>query len=236
MTGRLPPVDPGDYDTLRAIRTCYPPIDLFEDLTLDPLEWQALIALEMLTNPRIRDETGDISLVAPEDRVSGDGASVIMAAFTHPPVTQDRRFNRIGTGAYYAALSPETAIREVAYHLQRELEDFGAAADDIQYRLYKASIHGPFADIKNRPMSDPVYSPEDYSASNRLADSVRGTEMSGLIYNSVRHPGGVNIACFRPRRIGRRQMPIQTRHINIHWNGSAVTHWFDYQTADQYRI
>ena len=37
---------------------------------------------ESLTNPRLRDEVGDIRLMPPEDRVYGDGASWIMAAFT----------------------------------------------------------------------------------------------------------------------------------------------------------
>ncbi len=32
-----------------------------------------LYAVESLTNPRLRDEVGDIHLVSPEDRVYGDG-------------------------------------------------------------------------------------------------------------------------------------------------------------------
>ena len=67
----------------RIIASRHPPIDLFERLTPDPAIWEALIALEELTNPRVRDEVGDIALVAPEDRVSGPGASYVMASFTH---------------------------------------------------------------------------------------------------------------------------------------------------------
>ena len=59
----------------RIIASRYPPIDLFERLTDDPAVWDALIALEQLTNPRVRDEVGEIALVAPEDRVAGADAS-----------------------------------------------------------------------------------------------------------------------------------------------------------------
>jgi hypothetical protein len=58
----------------RVIAARYPPITLFERLTPDPAVWEALIALEQLTNPRVRDEIGDIALVPPEDRVTGPGA------------------------------------------------------------------------------------------------------------------------------------------------------------------
>ncbi|WP_232420120.1 hypothetical protein [Nitrosococcus watsonii] len=54
-----------------------------------------LYAVEFLTNSRLRDKVGDIRLVPLEERVYGDGASWIMAAFTHPPVDgRDGRFNR----------------------------------------------------------------------------------------------------------------------------------------------
>ena len=67
----------------RIIASRYPPINLFERLTADTAVWDALMALEQLTNPRVRDEVGDIALVPPDDRVSGPGASYVMAAFTH---------------------------------------------------------------------------------------------------------------------------------------------------------
>ena len=66
----------------RVINARFPPIDLFERIA-DPDDWESLIELEMLTNPRVRQEAGEISLVPPDDRVSGAGASWVMAPFTH---------------------------------------------------------------------------------------------------------------------------------------------------------
>ena len=54
----------------RLISTRYPPVDLFERVA-DPADWEALAAIEMLTNPRVRDQIGEISLVKPKERVSG---------------------------------------------------------------------------------------------------------------------------------------------------------------------
>lgn len=67
----------------RIILSRYPQIHLFERVS-NPQDWDVLYAVESLTNPRLRDEVGDIRLVPPEDRVYGDGTSWIMAAFTHP--------------------------------------------------------------------------------------------------------------------------------------------------------
>jgi RES domain len=109
----------------RIIPSRYPPIDLFERLTGDPAVWEALIALEQLTNPRIWQETGEISLVPPHERVSGAGASYVMASFTHLNPLRSR-FSDGTHGVYYAASEIETAIAETVYHF----EAFARAAHD----------------------------------------------------------------------------------------------------------
>jgi hypothetical protein len=49
----------------RIIASRYPPIRLFERLNADTAVWDALIALEQLTNPRVRDEVGGLKGLAP---------------------------------------------------------------------------------------------------------------------------------------------------------------------------
>lgn len=66
----------------RIIPSRFPPISLFEAVA-DPADLEAVYAIEAMTNDRLRDEAGELSLVPPEDRVSGPGTSAIMAAFTH---------------------------------------------------------------------------------------------------------------------------------------------------------
>src|SRR5690606_25270720 len=61
------------HEAHRILPSRYPPIQLFERLTDDPAEWEILAEIESLTNPRVRDEIGEIRLVAPAERVSGPG-------------------------------------------------------------------------------------------------------------------------------------------------------------------
>ena len=76
-----------------------------------------MIALEQLTNPRVRDEVGEISLVPAAQRVTGPGASYVMASFTHIN-PKGSRFSDGSFGVYYAASALETAIAETVFHFE----------------------------------------------------------------------------------------------------------------------
>jgi hypothetical protein len=107
----------------RVIASRYPPINLLERLTPDPAVWDALIALEQLTNSRVRDEVGDIALVPREERVAGPGASYVMAAaFTHLN-PKGSRFSDGSFSVYYAAAALETAIAETMFHFEAFARD-----------------------------------------------------------------------------------------------------------------
>jgi hypothetical protein len=67
---------------VRLIPSRYPTVALY-DAIADPADLEVVFAIEALTNARIRDELGDLQLVAPEERVSGAGSTPVMAAFTH---------------------------------------------------------------------------------------------------------------------------------------------------------
>ena len=62
--------------TWRIIRSIWPPVDLFEDIA-DPRDWDALASVEAKTNPRIRNEVGDLGKVPAARRVGGPGASLL---------------------------------------------------------------------------------------------------------------------------------------------------------------
>ena len=76
----------------RIIRSIYPPIFLFEDIS-DPADWDLIASAEAKTNPRVRDEIGELTLVPIDRRVSGPGASIVMGAFTHCSVDRKSRFS-----------------------------------------------------------------------------------------------------------------------------------------------
>ncbi|WP_262313494.1 RES family NAD+ phosphorylase [Acidiphilium sp. AL] len=102
----------------RIIRSLYPPIDLFEDIA-DPEDWPLLIAAEQKTNPRLMETIGALDLVPVARRVSGPGASYLMAPFTHVSLERPSRFSAGAYGVLYAARAFETAVLETIHHHAR---------------------------------------------------------------------------------------------------------------------
>lgn len=211
----------------RIIASRHPPIDLYERVSPDPAVWEALIAAEMLTNPRLRDELGEIHLVPPEERVSGPGASYVMAPFTHRNPTGGR-FSDAGHGAYYAANDLPTAIAETSYHFARFAAD---SADGPRYedmRVLVGRIDAILHDLASLEVDQQrrLLDPDDYAASQAFAAALREAGSTGVHYPSVRHPGGRCVAMFRPSAVG---LPVQARHLQFHWDGARVRRYFDYE-------
>lgn len=202
----------------RIIPSRFPPIDLFERIA-PPEDWEALIALEALTNDRIRQEVGDISLVPVEERVSGPGASVVMAAFTHLNPSGSR-FSDATFGAYYAAGDLDTAIAETVFHREEFLRATNEPPINIEMRVYLADLSADLHDIRNRmaDMSD-IYRSDDYGASQALARRLRAEGSQGIAYDSVRRSGGECVALFRPRALTNVR---QGAHLIYKWNGEAI--------------
>ena len=210
----------------RVISSRYPPINLYERLTADTAVWDALIALEALTNPRVRDEVGDIALVPPDERVSGPGASYVMAAFTHIN-PRGSRFSDGSYGVYYAAATLETAIRETVFHFEEYARDSADQPRSEDFRVLLGAVDADFEDVAAlpAPRRDNVLAPDAYAAAQAYAAEIRAAGANGLAYPSVRHAGGHCIGAFRPRVVG---IPHQERHLKYRWNGERVDRYFDY--------
>src|SRR4051794_36122911 len=58
----------------RLIPSRYPTVGLYDRIA-DPADLDVVFAIEALTNPRNRDEIGQLQLVPPDERVSGPGAT-----------------------------------------------------------------------------------------------------------------------------------------------------------------
>ena len=204
----------------RVIPSRFPPVDLFERVA-DPADLEAIIAVESLTNDRLRDEVGELDLVPPKDRVSGPGSNAIMAAFTHlNPLGS--RFSDGGWGVYYAAKALETAIRETVYHAERFMQATAEPKMDLDRRVVLADLDGRLRDLRGREAELPeVYDPDDYAAGQALARKLRADGANGIAYGSVRHSGGQHVAIFRPRLLSRGR---QERHLRYRWDGDKISH------------
>ena len=210
----------------RVIASRYPPIHLFERLTDDTAVWDALIALEQLTNPRVRDDVGDIALVPPDERVSGPGASYVMAAFTHLN-PKGSRFSDGSYGVYYASAALQTAIVETVFHFEAFARDSADPPRSEAFRVLVGAVTAAFEDVAALPAlrRASILAPDSYAASQAYAKELRASGANGVAYPSVRHGGGQCIGAFRPRAVG---IPHQERHLKYRWNGERVDRYFDY--------
>jgi hypothetical protein len=210
----------------RIIASRYPPIHLFERLSGDPRDWEAAIALEQLTNPRLRDEIGEIALVPAEERVSGPGASWVMAPFAHRN-PKGSRLSDGSYGVYYAARAFETALRETAHHWGAFARDSRDPPRRDDMRVLVGAVAAEFHDIAalRSPDRGPILDTDSYATARDLGRELRHAGSNGVVYPSVRHAGGTCIGAFRPKAVG---IPIQTKHLQYEWDGTRVTRYFDY--------
>ena len=183
----------------RIIQSRFPFVGIFDRIA-DPNDLEAVLAIEARTNDRILDEAGAITLVRKKDRVSGPGATPIMAAFTH---TKPSRFSDGSFGVYYAARHLPTAISESQFHTERFYRATNESSADIDMRVYTARIGGSFDDLLNLASGDARLDPDSYAASQDHARRISDAdELDGVVYQSVRdHQHRPAVACLRPAAV-----------------------------------
>ncbi|MEP6943575.1 MAG: RES domain-containing protein, partial [Betaproteobacteria bacterium] len=198
----------------RLVPSRFPPVSLF-DRVARPEDLDAVFEVEAMTNDRVRDEAGDISLVPSRERVSGPGTTPIMAAFTHLN-PEGSRFSDGTYGVYYCAEELDTALAEVRYHQTRFLRRTKEGPLRLELRLYLADLDARLADARKVAS---CHRPDDYAPSQRIGIAVRNAGRDGILYRSVRHAGGTCAAVFRPKLLSRCR---QSRHYAFHFDGEQV--------------
>lgn len=200
----------------RLIPSRFPPVSLF-DWAGSPQELEAIAALEGLTNDRLQTEYGNIALVAAEDWVSGEGATPLMAAFTHPG---NSRFSDGTFGVYYATDTLDTAIAETVFHRAAFLTASNEAPCLVQMREYTAKVRKPLINLHKKTYA-PLLAPDrnEYPKSQAFARELRMQRVWGLYYPSVRKKAGKCVAIFRPPALS---IPVQGKHLDYIWDGRAI--------------
>lgn len=214
----------------RIIASRYPPIDLFERVSPDRRVWDALTTLEMATNPRLRNEVGEISMVPVDRRVAGPGASYVMAPFTHRN-PKGSRFSDGSFGVYYAANSFSTAVAEVAFHFAKFARDSGDGQRYEDMRCLVGEVDCELADVSKLPEQEQriILDPVSYVDSQALGGYLKYAGMNGVHYPSVRSPSGFCIGTFFPDCV---EIPKQANHIKFDYDGEKVRRYFDFQTQN----
>jgi hypothetical protein len=196
------------------------------DAVLAPLvdgqdELDLLAEIEGATSTRlIAQDRGISGLAANELVYDVPHARFINASFTYAKPQQPNRFNGSDRGAWYAALAVDTCLSEVGFHLTNVLADVGDYNAIVDYAEMFCSLAGDFLDLRQVP-DHPALGQDmaaAYPIGNALADSARIAGLNGIIYPSVRHPGGTCIVAVRPAAV---QSVRQGAIYRMIWQGDS---------------
>ncbi|MEO0419465.1 MAG: RES family NAD+ phosphorylase [Pseudomonadota bacterium] len=219
---------------VRIIRSIHPPIDLFEDIA-DPADWPLLISAEQKTNPRLVENIGNLDLVPPDRRVGGQGATYLMAPFTHVSLDRPTRFSDGSFGVLYAGQEFETALLETIHHHGRFMARTNEAPGwTSQFREILLDIDANLHDLRAEGDEyEAALAPDDYSASQAVGIKLRASGSDGIVYPSVRHNGGECAGLFFPDLAANAR---QGRHLDYHWDGDQVDLYRDSGSGEVFRI
>lgn len=199
----------------RIVPTRYPAVNLY-DRVADAEDFDALIALEALSNERLRDEIGEIERVPAADRVFGPGSGPIMAAFTHVN-SEGSRFSDGRFGMFYAARDRATAVAETRHHHARFLAATRQGPMHLPMRLLHVTVDARLHDLRGAEFAA-VHDPSDYSPSRTLGHHLQAQGSAGVVYRSVRHAKGQCVGLFKPRGASH---CVHAAYLLYAWDGRA---------------
>lgn len=160
--------------------------------------------IEGATSARLMAQERGISGLAANELVYDvPHAHFINASFAYAKPQQPNRFNGANRGAWYAALALETCLAEVGFHLTNALADAGNFNATVEYAEMFCSLAGDFLDLRQRPRHPSLGADiaTAYPLGNALAIRARTEGLNGIIYPSVRHPGGTCLVALRPAAV-----------------------------------
>ncbi len=161
-----------------------------------------IFELDNATNERLIAEHGRATGIGVDELVFGvPNFRIINAAFTYAR-PEGSRFNNDERGAWYCGFDIDTALDEIIFHKTVEYYEIDRFDDCVRYQVLLADFNCAFHDVRGVARYAKCLAPDSYVASQRLAAQLLEEGSLGIIYPSVRHAGGVNLACFRPALVG----------------------------------
>jgi hypothetical protein len=209
-------------DAYRLVNGKYPPIQLFDDVA-DEADFEALYAVQALTNPRIQMQVGELHRVPPGRRPWGiPGCNYALGPFVHLS-PYGSRFSDGAYGVFYCAERMATAIAETRYHQERYFQGVrGLKFDRIVMRGLKVrfsarlrNIHDPYRD------DEAWYHTDDYGSARRLGQALFDADEHGLVYGSVRHNQARCFALLSPHLV---ESVTPATHYEYIWDGERIAH------------
>ena len=219
-------------EAYRIVRSSYGVVDPFEDIA-DPEDWSLLHSAEMKTDPQLMESVGNADLLPASRKVEGAGSDFLMYPFAHLSLDRPTRFSDGRYGVLYAGDSFEVALMETVRHHER----FMAATQERSgwtsaFRTFTLTVSGALHDA--RPMLESAwFATDSYDAAHALAEPLLASGSYGIVYSSLRFPGGSCAALFYPDLASN---PVEGRQLHFHWNGRHVDYVRDAESGIVSRV
>jgi hypothetical protein len=205
------------YDTSRLIPSRFGGDSVLMRIAEDDAHLQDIFELDHATNDRLLAENALAPGIGRHELVYGvPYFRIVNAAFCHPHPLGSR-FNGPDRAAWYAGFERETAQAEVAHHKWLELVETQWLEETATYVEFLADFSADLHDLREKKDFADCLDPGSYVASQSLAAALLAADSYGVVYPSVRRPGGTCVACFRPALVGnvRRGATFELR-----WSGT----------------
>ncbi|WP_445488038.1 RES family NAD+ phosphorylase [Rhodopseudomonas sp. RCAM05734] len=204
--------------TVRLVTTARLRDSVLRDL-VDASELEALSEIEGATsNRRIAQTRGAGDVPSNELRYGVPHAHFINASFAYAKPREPNRFNGAERGAWYAGFEVETSLAEVTFHLTQALAATGDFNATVEYAEMFASFAGEFVDLRLH-RTHQALDPDKaigYPVGNAMAEEARARGLNGIIYPSVRNPGGTCLVALFPHAV---QSVAQGDVYRLVWSG-----------------
>ena len=217
----LPVIQAQKVKGYRLVNSKFPPISLFDDV-VSPEEFEVMYKLETMVNPRLKAETGNLSLLPKTEIPFGiPGCSYATAPFTH--INKDgSRFSDGTYGVLYLADSMQTALKEVEHHQQvywKNVPDL-----DFEVFVFRGLLAifsaNSLLDATSIPLTEGIYDPDDYTDGRTLGLRIKANDYEGIQYCSVRKSDAKCWGLFTPRGV---KSIIQSAHYEMVWSENTLT-------------
>ncbi len=144
------------------------------------------MSAEAKTDPRVTESIGMLDLVPEERRVTGEGASWVMAPFVHMSTDRPSRYSDGSYGVYYAGDRTEVALFETIYHHGK----FMAATQEApgwtsDFRELVGALDADLHEVTDNGAFSALCDPDDYSEPQRLGARLRQANSKSWIHNAV---------------------------------------------------
>lgn len=218
----LPPISlVRRYDTHRLIHSKYSSdgASVLARIADDDAHLGEIFDLDHATNDRLMAENERLPGIGVHELVFGvPYYRIVNAAFTHAHPLGGR-FSGPERGAWYTAFELRTAQAEVAFHKTVHLAEIGRFEDEVTFDDYLSDFSGEFHDLRRQSAFRDCLDPDSYLQSQALGERLYAAGSLGVIYPSVRRPGGTCLACFRPALVGNVRKASTYR---FRWSGEAT--------------